>query len=308
MSEVAVPFFDHRSHPAPRPSVDLVKFAEEASMVRRIAQVICQTDFVPDAFRNKPDEVTAAMLYGRELGLSPMVAVQTINVIQRRPTLSANGMRGIAQAAGVVFEMLEASSSKVVMRARAPHQQAWTTSEWDLDRARKFDLLKKDNWQKQPQAMMQARCTSELCRLVAADVLIGMPYSSEELDDLDDESSEQRGATPAPRTVRRKTVPVYVPEDEAIADSILTEETTVFAPTDPPVTTGTRKALMAAFGEANIIERAARLKAASSLLGYEVKTFNSLTENSANLLLDMVREQLRQDDANDWPPVAEPAQ
>jgi hypothetical protein len=31
-----------------------------------------------------------------------------------------------------------------------------------------------------PQAMLAARATSEVCRLVAADAILGMPYSSEE--------------------------------------------------------------------------------------------------------------------------------
>ncbi|MBQ1164468.1 hypothetical protein KBZ21_41525, partial [Streptomyces sp. A73] len=39
------------------------------------------------------------------------------------------------------------------------------------------------NYKTQPQNMLLARATAECARLIAADVLMGMPYSAEELAD-----------------------------------------------------------------------------------------------------------------------------
>lgn len=238
MSELALPPSRRR------PDVDLMTFADEASSVRRIAQVLVQTDFVPAAYRGKPDEATAAILYGRELAIGPMVSLQTIDVIKGRPSLSAHLMKGMAQAAGVIFENPEQSQERVVMRAQRPPHQAWTYSTWDLARARKADLLKKEMWQKYPGSMLLARCTAELCRLVAADVLMGMAYSSEELADMD--APDVSAPAEKTKTVRRKATyeapgditwpepaPLPAPEtlaitaEEAEADAVAIEDTVV---------------------------------------------------------------------------------
>lgn len=277
-------FDTYPPQPARRTVVDLMTFADEASQVRRIAQVLATTSFVPSVYRGRPDEATAAILFGREVGIDPMHALQEISVIQGRPTVSANAMRGLAQKAGVVFEVEEASDEKVVMRAKALHHPKWTYSVWDLERARKMDLLKKENWQKQPQAMLKARCTTELCRLVAANVLIGLPYSVEEMqDEISGDSGQDQPART--RTVRRK-VAAYVPPAEPELEAF-TE------PTPQMVTPGTRKALMAAFGEANIHDRKTRLTAVSEVVSRDVSSVNELTEEEGNLVLDQVREQIR---------------
>lgn len=293
MSEIAVPgFFSRHTEPF-RERVDLIRFAEEASAARRIAQVLCQTSFVPDAYRNRPDEATAAILFGQELQVKPMHALQEIVVIQGRPSLSANAMRGVVQNAGGIFETLESSDEKVVVRAKMPHQQNWSVSKWDLDRARKYGLLNKDNWRKQPQAMLSARCTAEVCRLVASDVLIGLPYSTEEMHDVG--APDVAEPVAKTRTVRRRALPAdfEAPQIDPV-------------PPEPMITSGTRKTLMAVFGEANIHDRAARLKAIAGVIGHDVRSAMELTEAQAQDVITSVQEQIRLTKPDeDWPPVPE---
>lgn len=305
-----VPLAATPRHPSP---VDLTRFAAEAAQIRQIAQVLVQTDFVADAYRGRPDQATAAMLFGRELGIGPMASVQEIDVVQRRPTLSATAMRALAQRAGVVFEVLEASAEKVVMRARAPFDEAWTDSVWDLDRARRFGVLGKDNWKRQPQSMMQARCTTELCRLVAAATLLGLPYGEEELYDEGGEvAPEPEKKT---RTVRRKT-PAYEPteqvqpepEPEPKPDSYSTvdDEKRIHPEVLPErpdaMTANTRKALMASFNDLGVRARDERLKRINSVIGREVHSANQLTENEAREVIWSVRAEL---EAQGWPATAE---
>ncbi|MBQ1165260.1 hypothetical protein KBZ21_45550, partial [Streptomyces sp. A73] len=63
----------------------------------------------------------------------------------------------------------------------------------------------------QPQNMLLARATAECARLIAADVLMGMPYSAEEHADENDDTA------PAPKTrkiSRKKAEPAPAPEPE----------------------------------------------------------------------------------------------
>jgi hypothetical protein len=303
---------------AMRTTTDLMLFAEEAAQVHGIAKALSTTSFVPASMKGKPDEITGAILFGRELGMDPMTSLQTINVIQGRPTLTANAMRGLAMASGVTFRLDEATATRCVMSARRGGE--WTTVTWTLDQARALGLTTKDNWKNQPGAMLIARATSQLCRLVAANVLIGMPYSTEEISDLSADEQGQpiaydkQATTPAkPRTMRVKQTlpaeepelvpemetgsaavpnppPAYEqPEQKAIGYDTSDSErrTGPEEPVERPdmVTTKTRAALMAAFNERGIRDRTTRLARVSEILGREVLTVNMVSEPEARRVL-----------------------
>lgn len=197
--------------------LDLQRWAEDASRVHGVAKALADTGMVPRALQGRPDDITAVILAGREMGLPPMTALRSIEMIEGKPGVSANAQRGIAMAAGVVFELRESTDTRVVMRARAPGAEQWTEVVWDTDRARKMELATKSNWRKMPRSMLIARATSELCRLVAANLLLGLPYSTEELHDIEpavggtDEPARPAIVTPAPvkRTARRAPRPTY---------------------------------------------------------------------------------------------------
>jgi hypothetical protein len=302
---------------AVRPSTNLIAFAEEAGQVHKIAQALATTSFVPSSMKGKPDEITGAILFGRELGMDPMTSLQTINVIQGRPTLTANAMRGLAMAAGAEFLLRETSQTRCVMSARGFNQKEWTTITWTMDQARALGLDKKDNWKNQPGVMLIARATSQLCRLVAANVLIGLPYSVEELRDLPDATDEQgQPVAPEPekktRTMRRQQEPYKAPEPELIPEHLAVNPAPTYEPpaqkeigysqiddekrTGPEepverpdmVTTKTRAALMAAFNDKGIRDRTARLVRVSEIVGREILTVNQITEKEARDILQVL--------------------
>lgn len=314
MSDVAIPKATTSS---------LSAFVDEARQVYEIAKALSTTSFVPASMRDKPQEITGAILFGRELNLDPMTALQTINIIQGRPTLTANAMRGLAMANGVRFRLDEATETRCVMSAMPPGGD-WTTVTWTIDQAKKLDLIKKDNWRNQPGAMLIARATSQLCRLVAANILIGAPYSTEEIRD------QPVSAVPAiepekPRTrqVKRQVQPEYaepaptpmVPDNDVpeyatgrqdnpvkeIGYSTIDDEkrTQPEGPVERPdmVTTKTRAALMAKFGEFGLRDRSSRLDVVSKILNREIVTVNQITEKEAHDVLDIL--------SHEWPPPAQ---
>lgn len=166
----------------PAPS-ELGLWVADARSAYAVAEQLASTTFVPSALRGKPVDVMALMMAGQELGLRPMAAFRSIDIIQGTPALRAHAMRGLVQSHGHEVEIVESDDIHCVMRGRRTHMAAWQTVTWDLDRARKMDLLGRDQWKKQPRTMLIARATGELCRLIAADVLYAMPYATEELGD-----------------------------------------------------------------------------------------------------------------------------
>ncbi|MCP9997942.1 hypothetical protein LUX34_23820 [Streptomyces werraensis] len=169
--------------PAPTAgSTALMQWAQEADLAYQMAQKLAVTSFVPQSLRNKPEDITAAILAGAELGLPPMATLKSIDVIGGTPALRAHAMRAVVQKQGHEIELVESTPEKCVMRGRRKGSDNWQTVEWTTARAEKLGLLNKPEWKKQPQTMLVARCTGELSRLIASDALHGMPYVSEELE------------------------------------------------------------------------------------------------------------------------------
>jgi len=111
-----------------------------------------------------------------------MATLKSIDIIQGTPALRAHAMRAVIQNQGHAIELVESRDDYCKMRGRRKDSETWQTVEWDIPRARLLGLLNKDQWKKQPKAMLVARATGELCRLIASDALHGMAYVSEEFD------------------------------------------------------------------------------------------------------------------------------
>lgn len=279
---------------APAAGVDLIRWAQQASAVHGLSKALASTSFIPESFRGKPEEITAAILFGSSLGLDPMIALQTITPIQGRPTISANGMRGLAQSAGVKFRLEEQNDTRVVMSAMGPGDAGWTQAAWTMDRAKKMGLTTKTNWQKMPQAMLVARCTSELCRLVAANVLLGLPYSTEEMQDgVEPVEPPAPVKTATTRTVKREPIegPRAAVQPEVVHALQEAPPETVELPDDTTgsVTISTRTALMASFNERGLRARTERLAKVSQLLGREVASVNQITEDEGRQIISQLK-------------------
>lgn len=80
------------------------------------------------------------------------------------------------------MQLVESTDGVCVMRGRRKGDTEWQEVVWTVERAQTLGLLGKDQWKKQPQAMLVARATGEICRLIASDVLHAMPYAREELE------------------------------------------------------------------------------------------------------------------------------
>lgn len=160
----------------------LVQWADDARQAASIAQSLAPTSFVPAALRGKVAEVTAVILAGQELGLPPVAALRSMDVIQGTPALKAHAMRGLVQSHGHKVQMVESDDRHAVFRGKRAGEDEWQTVTWTIERAVKLGLASKDQWKKQPQTMLEARATGTVCRLIAADVLFAMPYAAEELD------------------------------------------------------------------------------------------------------------------------------
>jgi hypothetical protein len=173
----------------------------------RLAARVAPTTFVPKPLRGNPGEVLACMMYGAELGLSPITSLRSIHVIDGQPTCSAQLMRALIQRAGHMLSWREVTAERVVLYGRRRDTGSDATVTWTLEDAKTAKLLGKGNWATYPRAMLAARATTEIARLLFADELHGLAYTPEEVgavgpyDAIDIEYMPTVDDTPAPHVV-----------------------------------------------------------------------------------------------------------
>lgn len=277
----------------------LVQWAFEAAQANKIAQSLARTSFVPASLRGKPDDITAAILAGAELGLQPMAALRSMDVIQGTPALRAHAMRGLVQNRGHEVEVVESTPDTCVVRGRRRGSADWQTVTWTIQRAAQLGLTGKDQWKKQPQTMLVARATGEVCRLIASDVLYAMPYASEELagetvqhvtqvvtrvsaaDILDATQPDAAPVRPTETTpAQRRMTATEILDDPAPEPPA--------PPVEPvPATREQITKLHTVFGALDGWNgRDDKLRACSLIVGREIGSSNDLTKAEAHRLID----------------------
>lgn len=282
----------------------LQQWAEDARQAAGVAQSLALTPFVPQSLRHvdrqNPEEarrvtignITATILTGQELGLTPMASLRSIDVIQGTPAMRAITMRALVQSRGHYLHKVESSETRCVYEGRrAGDDGPPERSVWTIERARALGLTTKDNWRKQPEAMLIARASSEICRLVAADVLLGVPYSAEELEDL---GAQEAAATPQ-RVQRAKVqrLPVPPPEPELErAEPVPSQEETLPIDEPEPITPAQLTALNATLTkDLGIDDRSEKLTYLSAQLMRDIRSSRDLTKSEASELLDRIAAQ-----------------
>jgi hypothetical protein len=195
----------------------------------RLASMLARSELVPKQFRNRPEDVMVAIQLGAEVGFPPMQALQSIAVINGRPTLWGDGLLALiqrspryewheegflvgdagAQVDRVTADEIKADSTTAVCtfkRIGAPALSRF----FSVAQARRAGLLTKDGpWQAYPDRMLQLRARSFAARDCFADLLRGL-RSAEEAQDID----EPTPAAPRRPVVRRMSEASVPPVDE----------------------------------------------------------------------------------------------
>ncbi|MEU8920031.1 hypothetical protein AB0D10_03710 [Kitasatospora sp. NPDC048545] len=217
------------------PGKSIADWAHEADLAYQLADRLSTTSFIPSTMRGKVGDITACLLAGNELGLPPMAALKSMDVIHGTPGLRAHAMRALLQSRGHEIELVESSDTVCRMRGRRNGSEAWQEVVWTIARAQLAGFVAKNsNYKSQPTNMLVARATGEICRLVASDALHGVPYTVEELRDSQLQiTAVQAGAPVTAAEILSRRGPA--PQEIAPADGTDAEATGDTDPVDGEV-------------------------------------------------------------------------
>lgn len=168
---------------------------QEFNAALAVAEKIANSRVVPDSYRGRPDDVLAAILFGRELGLGPMVALRDVHMIDGRAAVAAHRQLGIlrrdaASGRGVVILASEATDERGYIYARRTDTGEEMEVEFTWEDAQKIvrkgkALVDGDNWKNYRKDMLWARTVGRLSRRLASDMMGGLPpYVAEEVADF----------------------------------------------------------------------------------------------------------------------------
>lgn len=300
-------------------NIEVARPLSPAEVNWKTAQKIANTPFVPSAFRGKPEAVFAAILYGDELGLGPMQSLNSIHVIEGKPSMAPELMRALVARAGHRLDVKLASNDKVVLWGKRADNDSEATVEWSMQDAQQAGLAGRGAWKTYPRAMLLARATSELCRMIFADVVAGLSYTPEEAASISGvewtetpvdplQSAPAPVLTAAPPTTAPSAVPqqVIVEADwvedppyeptidwtEAFPDSEIQEAVVV----QPAPSTMTNVATPKQIGMVRALIREWGLNAeealslASMQLGHEITTLGTLTKADASSFITYLKD------------------
>lgn len=196
----------------------------------KLSQRISNTPFVPTALRGKNEAVLACVLYGAELGLGPMQSLNSIHVIEGRTAMSPELMRAMVARHGHRIDVIENSATACEVKGIRSDTGSMATVRWTMDDAKLAGLAGKNNWKTYPRAMLLARATSELCRIVFPDVIAGLSYTPEEVSSIAgieyvEEITEQPVVSiqPVVQELDDEIIEAEIVEDEVIVETVVEE-------------------------------------------------------------------------------------
>lgn len=145
------------------------------------AKALAVSDLLPQQYRGKPANLLWAISYGETLGVAPLTAVQSIHVINGRPTASADLIAGLVRRAGHKLRVNGDDRKAVAQIIRADDPDFTFEAVWTIERAQNAKLVNKDTWKNFPAAMLKARAITEVARAACSEILQGTIYTPEEL-------------------------------------------------------------------------------------------------------------------------------
>lgn len=169
-----------------------------------MAKILADSSIVPKDFQGRPGNVLIACQWGAELGLQPLQAMQSIAVINGRPSIWGDAMLGLVQGSGLLDSIHEEISddgkvATCTLRRRG-HAQAISRT-FTMEDADRAGLSRKDGpWKQYPKRMLQLRARAFALRDGFADVLRGVAIAEEARD------------TPVMRDVTPEGAPVSTAE------------------------------------------------------------------------------------------------
>jgi hypothetical protein len=148
-----------------------------------IGKMIADSDFAPKDYRGKPANVVIAIQMGADVGLKPLQALQSIAVVNGKPSIYGDAALALALSSGQIESLKETddgTAAKCIIKRKGLEPVERTFS---MDDAKTAGLLGKAGpWTNYPKRMRQMRARGFALRDAVPDLLMGLGLVEEAQD------------------------------------------------------------------------------------------------------------------------------
>ena len=164
-----------------KPSFSLTPSSLAEAM--EFAGMMSKSSIVPKDYQNNPGNILVAIQWGMEIGLQPLQSMQSIAVINGRPSIWGDAMLALVRSSGLLEAINEdVTESKAVCTIKRRGEQE-VVREFSLQDAKQAGLTGKQGpWSQYPKRMLQMRARAFALRDVFPDVLRGVHVAEEAQD------------------------------------------------------------------------------------------------------------------------------
>ena len=276
-------------------------WARAADSAHGLANALCKTTFVPEAMKDVGN-ATAAILMGDELGFTPLAALKSIYVIHGTPALYTRAMVALVLSRGHEIWTEESKNESVTVKGKRKGSEHIESSTWTIKRATDAGYVSNAKYRTNPQEMLYAKAAAEIARKIGADVLMGVPYSVEDLE-LEDSTTTtlQRNDPEAPKAIERKSnkkEAVVIPEpplngeddDQEEPKPAQEQEESQQEASTPELATKAQIGLIGVLmKELGLIERDAAIAYVCDVVERQVQSRTELTKSEASKVIESLQ-------------------
>jgi hypothetical protein len=144
-----------------------------APQMSEMARMLAASPFVPDTLRGDAGAVFSIIVAGHGLGMSPVAALQSFDIIKGKPYLKTEVMLGMFYRAGHSVAWGVCNDRTATVRCTRGDGRGTAEITYTMAMAERAGLAGKDNWRKSPGEMLRARAVRGAMRMVGSDVFLG---------------------------------------------------------------------------------------------------------------------------------------
>lgn len=157
------------------------------SEAMQLAEMLAGSTLVPKDYQRNPSNIMVAIIWGSEIGLAPLQALQNVSVINGRPSIWGDAALALVRGHPACVSVREGVDGEgdartgwceVTRRGEEPQRRTFS-----VDDAKKAGLWGKQGpWQQYPARMLQLRARGFALRDVFPDALRGVITTEEARD------------------------------------------------------------------------------------------------------------------------------
>lgn len=207
-----------------KPSFSLTPSSLAEAM--EFAGMMSKSSIVPKDYQNNPGNILVAIQWGMEIGLQPLQSMQSIAVINGRPSIWGDAMLALVRSSGLLEAINEeVTDSKAVCTIKRRGEQE-VVREFSMQDAKQAGLAGKQGpWAQYPKRMLQMRARAFALRDVFPDVLRGVHVAEEaqDLGERDMGSADVVGEVPTASRTSALKAKLLSKQEPAALDVVLAQ-------------------------------------------------------------------------------------